>query len=870
MQTDAAFVFLNRAMFQADTIVVLFFLVGLVLSFGVSLLLWAKRTGAHTPHALDWLEGIFVAFVGVVAFTGWIGVLLASFGKFSLGGVTIILFIVATVLGVWQRPLPSPSFARLTRPDWLILLLLPLFALLYFRPTEYILGGADAGGYMNIAATLAQTGDFIIHDEWTPLLEEHADVTLRQQPPQWQTRYLQFVGWYIDDTDPTRVIPQFFPFHPVLLAIGVAVGGLYGGLLITPLWGVLSLLAVYLLTRKLFDASIALLAAFLLGLTATHIFFARYPTTEPLTLLLVFALLLAWQRLWDDHPADPIWGVFGGLMLGAANLTRIDLPLLVILVVVFCGLRWLLGGWSRAWTLFVVTAVLLLIHAALSAVWLNWPYTWNTYSGVFRLLNHGGVVTAILLVILLALLTGAVAWWRGWLHGAQWQRLKQSTTLRWLLAAGVVGLSLFAYFGRPIVQPIHYYTVWPGGQSVPVLDGENWVRLGWYLTPLGLALATGGLAWIMVRRLEMRLGLFLSVGILTTVQYVYRIFNTPYHMYAMRRYVPIVIPVLIIFTAVAILAVARYRGRPWAAWAAPLAGGVLAVLLAVGLLFQSRFVLPRSDFTGAVSQLTAFHALLDPDALIIISEPPESSFADRLGTPLRFLWGHDVATIRSDAPELGGFVQDMEAYAAERGRPLQLIAVDSIPTAVRHSFTLQPVGMFPLKLDMLQNSFTDYPAVRQTMYYGIEIYDVLSAATSVVSDSPALNIDVGTLDAAYIGSGFYGKEPLPGAETMRWTTEAAVIEIPAVDGEIDIDVRAKIFRPEGVTPTPVTVWLDGREIGQFIPDATWQTYTFAGQTVPTNGFSRLSFMSETFNPAALGVNADTRDLGFLVDWVTIE
>lgn len=857
-------------MFQVDGLTILFFLIGWTAAFAVSLLVWAKRTGAHSPHKLDWLEGVFVALLIVVVFAGWVGVLLASFGQFSLMGLTAVLILTFGVVLVWQRPLLRPSFTSLSWQDWLLLLLLPLFALLYFRPHEYIMGSADAGGYMNIAATLAQTGDFIIQDEWTPLLRDYADVTLRQQPPEWQTRYLQFVGWYIDDDDPARLIPQFFPFHPVLLAIGVVLGGLYGGLLLTPLWGVLSLVAVYLLTRKLFDASIALLAAFLLGITATHIFFARYPTTEPLTLLLVFALLLAWQHLWDDHPADPIWGIFGGLMLGAANLTRIDLPLLVAVVVLFCGLRWLRGGWSRAWTWFGVTAVLLLLHAVLSAVWLNWPYTWNTYSSVFRLLNQAGVVTAVFVAGLLGVVAIAVAWWRGWLHGEYWQRMSQSTRLRWLLAAGVVGLSLFAYFVRPVWQPVQSYNTWPGGQSVPVLDGENWLRLGWYLTPLGLALATGGLAWIILRRVQMRMGLFLSVGLLTTVQYVYRIFNTPYHIYAMRRYVPVVIPVLMIFAAVAIFALFRYRGQRELTVAARMGAAALAVLLAAGLIFQSRYVLPRSDFTGAVAQLTAFHDLLEPEALIIISEPPEALFADRVGTPLRFLWGHDVATIRSNGPELAAFVQEMTAYAAERRRPLQFIAIDPIPMAVRQMFALKPVAMFPLKLDMLQNTFTGYPAQRQTIYYGIEIYNVAPAAV-LETAVPSWYIDVGTLDAAYIESGFYPKEPLPGDITMRWTKEEAILALP-LNGTapLTISLNAKIFRPEGVPPTPVTVWLDGREIGQFTPDATWQTYTFTGQPASADGLSRLRLVSETFNPAALGVNADGRELGFLLDWVTIK
>jgi len=720
----------------------------------------------------------------------------------------------------WQRPFTKPHFTPPTLQEISLIFILLAFAVIYFRPHEYILGGADAGGYMNIAATLARTGDFVIQDAWTPVLAEYADVTLRQQPPQWQTRYLQFVGWYIDDADPARVIPQFFPFHPVLIAIGVSLGGLYGGLLVTPLWGVIGLLGVYLLTRKLFDPGIAFLATVLLGITPTHIFFARYPTTEPLVLMLVFAALLAFQHLWDDAQADMIWGVFGGLTLGAATLTRIDLPLFVLLVLVFLIVRWRLRGWSKAWMIFTVTFGILLAHAALSAVLISWPYTWNTYSSVFRILQNSRLIVSGVVWGGLILLSAGLAWKRGLINQSQLQQIINSPKTRWLLVIMVITLSLSAYFLRPILQPVSYYTTWPGARTVPIIDGENWVRIGWYLTPLGLILATAGLAWVVLRKLEWRLGLFLSVSVLTTVQYVYRIFNTPYHIYTMRRYVPIIIPVLMIYAAVVIMAVVRYRSKR----SARFAGVALALVFASGLLYQSRYVLPQRDFVGAVAQLTAFEAQLAPDALIIISEPPESDFADRFGTPLRFIWGHDVATIRSDGAELASFIEDMRAYAAVEQRPLQLIAIQPIGTAVRQSLSLEPVTMFPINLQMLRNTFTDYPSSIQKVYYGVEIYNVTDSG--VVPNSQTLEIDIGAMDSAFIDNGFYGKEPLPNA-TLRWTKAEAVLDIPmADDEEIDIKVRAMIFRPEVVAPTPVLVILDGREIGQFTPERDWQTYTF--------------------------------------------
>lgn len=849
--------------FPPDFFAIFLFSVSFMTGFVVSLLVWSKRQTAQSR--IDWLEAVFLAFVGMVILVGWSGVILASFGVFSLNILSVILLLVAGGVVWWQRPFTFPRFLPLTWHETALIILLFVFAVIYFRPHEFVLGGADAGGYMNIAATLAQTGDFVLHDEWVSYLRPYADVTLREQPAHWQTRYLQFVGWYIDDQDPSRIIPQFFPFHPVLIAVGIALAGLYGGLLVTPLWAVLGLTAVYLLTRQLFDRQMALLATLLLAITPTHIFFARYPTTEPLTLLLIFTGLFAFQKMWDEPSADPLWGLWGGTAIGAALLTRIDLPVVILLVLAALGICWRQNRWSKGWTLFTLSFVLLLIHAIISAVFLNWPYTWNTYSSILRSLSRSSFVVSVVIIGILAISGAFIIWRLGWVSSNGFLRLINSPKTRWFLALLVVAVSLYAYFLRPL-QPVSYYASWPSGNQVPQLDGQNWLRLGWYLTPLGLILATAGLAWIIITQPWLRYNLFLSVGVLTIVQYVYRIFNTPYHIYAMRRYVPIVIPMLMIYAAVAIVVVFRTRRFRYARMTSIL----LAVFLIVGLLYQSRFVLPQQDFKGAIAQLTALNAQLDPNAIIVINEPAESDFADRFGTPLRFIFGHDVAIIRGEGDEIRPFFNDLIAQAKEQKRPLQLLAVDAINTAVRESVTLQPVTMIPIELQMLINTFDEYPSVVQTAYYGIEIYDIVSDVSP--PDKTEIEIDIGALDAAYIEEGFYYKEPLFAGPTMRWTAGDASLALPLSGSNepITITVRAMIYRPEGVPETAVIVSLDDMEIGRFIPDDTWQTYTFQ---VPFSGAmqtpSRLHFKSETFIPAELQINNDLRELGFLIDWIRI-
>ncbi|MAT96725.1 MAG: hypothetical protein CL608_06235 [Anaerolineaceae bacterium] len=857
-------------MLQASAIVIIGFATAVLLFTAVLLLIWAK-----VASNLDWLEAQFVAFMGTVIFTGWVSTVLMTLGIFSLALVAGVLFLAAAGLFGWQRPFQRPQFATLKWPEWLLMILLLGSAVVYFRPHEYVLGGIDPGGYMNIAATAVRTGDFILEDEWSGLLREFPETTLREQPPQWRTRYLQFVGWYIDDHDhPARVIPQFFPFHPALVAVGISLAGLYGGLLVTPLWGTLCLATIFLLARQLFNTEIGLLAASLYAITPVHIYFARYPSTEPLTLLLIFTGLLSFQALWDERQGQIAWGILGGASFGVSFLTRIDLPLVALLIVGWLVLvRWQ-QRWTSGWRWFTLVLGAVSAHAGLSAFFLNSPYMWNTYGSLLNVIRRQLVVQLALAGAVVMLVLGVWLMWR-----YSWTQFRQTRlanfingrSFRWLLAGGIVLLSAFAYFVRPLLQPATSYATWPAGTTAWVLDGENWVRMGWYLTPLGLILATLGLAWLLRTASFNRLGFFLSIGILTTLQYVYKIFNTPYHIYTMRRYVPIVLPMLMIYTAVFLFYLFQSRPR-----VVKISAGVLTVGLMAGLLYQSRFVLPLRDLYGATEALATFHEQLDPEALILISEPPTSMFADTLGPPLKFIFGHDIATVRQD-DEADAFLANVIQYAQEQERPLQLIGISPVLESVRTQFYLEPVAFVPIRLPKLHSTFTDFPSDIQNVYYGIEIYNLTPKSGVEVSSSEtdSFMVDIGTLDIAYIddddNGGFYGKEPLAGDITARWTRNEATIYLPISDTHsMQIEIRARIFRPDDVPDTTVTVWLDNEEVGQFTPTDQWQTYTFTAinEAMDTT-LSILSFHTETFNPAELHINNDTRDLGFLIDWIRL-
>ncbi len=253
-------------------------------------------------------------------------------------------------------------------------------------------------------------------------------------------------------------------------------------------------------------------------------------------------------------------------------------------------------------------------------------------------------------------------------------RLEDSRTLRWLLASTTIVLSAYAYFLRPALEPATYTTSWPAYVEFPILNGQNWLRMGWYSDPVRPHVATAGLAVIFLRASLTRIAVVLGIGLFTTVQYVYNVLNTPYHIYTMRRYVPIVIPMLLLFAAVAILSIPMVRRR-WITYTLRFSA---VVLLVGGLLYQARFVLPQQDMAGSLAQLDALEDLLAPEAVIVIADPSTSTFADTFGVPLQFQYGHDIATLRAETADIAAYLQDVQDWAAEKNIPVQVLAQEPL------------------------------------------------------------------------------------------------------------------------------------------------------------------------------------------------
>jgi 4-amino-4-deoxy-L-arabinose transferase-like glycosyltransferase len=156
-------------------------------------------------------------------------------------------------------------------------LVLGSLALYAWRPAEYVLNSRDPGVYTLFADRLARTGMLLHHDRLLGAVASFHPMLEGKKYP----------GFYVYGQD--LVVPQFFPGPFALLGFGNLVGGVWGSLYVVPLVGALSVGVAFALGSELFGRWAGLLGAALLATSYAQVWWARHPSSEVMTQLLVLA-----------------------------------------------------------------------------------------------------------------------------------------------------------------------------------------------------------------------------------------------------------------------------------------------------------------------------------------------------------------------------------------------------------------------------------------------------------------------------------------------------------------------------------------------------------------------------------------------------
>ena len=498
---------------------------------------------------------------------------------------------------------PPLRSVRLGWEDAIVIVLLCLSLLLYARPAEYILGWLDAGWYVNTGAHVAKTGSLTAESRVFSSLPPSARplfyrsfASLKGMFPYFpdtESRGIYLWAFAVADPDRGELTAYHPPLFSVWIAIFYAIGGVRFCLYTTPVFGALSVLSLYFAGKALFGRKVGLLAAILLAISFTQIYFSRMPYSEVLSQCLLFSgiyglvnwetgRLVDWEtgRLVDWETGKsvdwetgksvdwgstnlpiyrctglpiyqstnlPIHAVIAALCFGQAILCRIEGLIVILLLILFFGCWMILKRiLPEHFVSFAITYGILLMDGVVLALTSSRPYVeLNSYGLWYKLrsllsqspalLITSGTVLGALLVLFVLL---------GLLHPLPERsagRLSQINEGRHLittlLALAILFLAIYAYF-------IH-----------PSPEGGSFAQLGQLLSPLGLWLGIVGLVELIRRDINEKtvffLILMLAHGLATTS--VLAISATPSYLYSTRRQVPILIPSLILLASYAIL-----------------------------------------------------------------------------------------------------------------------------------------------------------------------------------------------------------------------------------------------------------------------------------------------------------------------------
>ncbi|HXQ20690.1 MAG TPA: hypothetical protein VN812_03390 [Candidatus Acidoferrales bacterium] len=497
-------------------------------------------------------------------------------------------------------PHPTPTWDAGAIWNGVLAVGLLLAAVLYLAfPSESIYGGRDEGVYSTHAVYMAHHGKLDVPYPWP------ADAAAM-----FSDVWVGFPGYY---KTANTMTPQFGHLFPVWLAQAFASLGAGGLFHLNALFTWLAVAVFYGLCRMVLPQPAAVVAALFFALNPGELWMARITLSEMLTQLFVWSgLLLLLQALKDGQTATARWA---GACLGLSAFVRFDSLLLMPLLVLGHAAQAVTApepesadaaGRPSVWAALYQTAV--------PTFALAFAYFWIFSAPYLAERPYLGKLAAALtvsVVILGIALTSAAKIVRP---------LISSTAFLIALGIALSAVAAYAYWIRPLAAgPAQLQYRWPGYSLDVTHDySRNTFRdLAQYLSPPVTWAALGGWFVTLWKRLRHGGNHYFIVALVliaaSSVVYMQTTFNTADHLWAVRRFIPIIIPGFIVCAAL---------GMQWGleqlpARGTPAAAGVLLALLAAFTLWSDRLIAVTADDPGYYAQIQRLAEQLPRDQLVL-------------------------------------------------------------------------------------------------------------------------------------------------------------------------------------------------------------------------------------------------------------
>ena len=634
--------------------------------------------------------------------------------------------------------------------------------------------------------------------------------------------------------------PAFPPLFPVWIAIFHRLFGQAMSFYVSPVFGILAVGAVFLVGRRLHGTRSGLFAGLLLSVCLPQIWFARIPISEVVSQFFVFAGLLAVMHYLEVGAR--LFAAAAGLMLGVALFAGFELiPVLTLTTAAVSAYLMFTHTPIANRQYFFYSFGFFLLHSLAHAAYFpsnNARFLQNRLSlfvdqtGLPNVLERdfGSILLVAAIGLLLLFAASAFVYSRARYPGKQ-------RVLAWMLCGGMV---LYA---------AAYFSVSPSNLPLTI----DW--LAWYLTwPLLVVFALVWVATVAVKVVGEGDLKMLAVSALLTVTCMHYLYNPQDHelgdhIWTMRRFVPVVIPGVLLVFSVTVAFLFEHVFLRHGRWL-----GQVALLPFFALVLQpSLAIIGQPLWPNGVQESRALAQHFPANSVILVGRELAGT---HVPTTLSYLHGRDSVLLQQQYPD-SRILSDLVGTWLRGGRQVFFLVGRADTHFHAPELDLTPYRKERLDVPVLETTRAGVP--RQIVQRSVDMkaFEVRSN-----EQGPASTIDIGSyaVDALFVLRGFHEPEiDQATGITFRWTQETASFEVPS-SARLTIVVGGG--RPAGTPAAKVRVWVDAKLVieDQVIPDAPTEL-AIQSPSVGHSGLTRVTIGSNSFRPSDHGSSSDERNLG---------
>jgi hypothetical protein len=441
----------------------------------------------------------------------------------------------------------------------------------------------------------------------------------------------------------------------------------------------------------------------------------------------------------------------------------------------------------------------------------------------------------------------------------------------------ILGLAAAFVYGM-WVRPSFPETVMRAGQPFRTFNEETLVRVTWYFSRTGMIAALVGVAlvayrWLVQRRVDWTPFLFSLLAF--SVLYFWRQSIFPDHPWAMRRYLPVVVPGICIGIVAATVAL-------WSAGGRMRHMARVAAAIVLGIVVWHESVMARGfwGFTekrGALAAVERIAQTLPSDALTLFTYPGPDMLVT---TPLALLLGRSVLPVvhrpTSDAEQeerRHRFEAQLSRWMRNGRQIFYVTADDGDAPYATPQVRWEPVAMRAVTVRTWGASENHPP--RGPVAFNVQ-YHVLRAVPPL-EVLPACTPRALRADSVLSGlaEGFHQLETRQ-LVRYRWVRPRARLVFPACRTTTNraglLRIRASCGPRASKTPCRVGVDVNGARAGQLTLTDEW---TIADLPIPEIAASDsaevvdVRFDGPRFVRAESGMETDRRELSFQLASVAV-